>query len=402
MSVKIPTHYNDLIYAGYEEYLNKGTPISHIATYLNEEWGTEFAESSMRGRYTQLKQIYENQSDDEDAQKRLYQLAKSSLKVKEERKIINKQRTLVDQTVREYAEKSLIGEIMLNAWGMSKEHNAVYTTEVESKGREEIFYSYADVHYDYNCDLPENIYNPLEAQARLWKFAKWLVNDVRENGYTSIHITDLGDMIEGTSLRISQLVRITMAMTEQARDYADIILTIIKYLSRELEDVKITYHMVSSDNHSQLRLFSTKRDEMPEVLALLITNEIKNAVLFAHNHGGLENITFDHGDEILIMLDGYNVVLAHGHQYGRNENILHSVEQRHQVPVHLFIAGHWHQFSIKYNNVKDGGQQTLIFLPSVVGDTDFSERLFLSCYPGFCKITIDLWHKIANAKVVRL
>lgn len=402
MPTKIPKHLNELIYQSYEEYLDKGTPIVQIASILNEEWGTDYAESSLRGRYTQQKEIYETQEDDERTQKELIQIAQGRLRLKEERKIINKQRTIIDQQVKEYSERSLIKEVISDFYGKEFTHNVSLTVTQIDESKEEYLYAYSDVHLGYFCDLIENRYNIEETINRLTRIYDLIILDALEHGYKKIYISDLGDQIEGSALRISQLVRIAEGMTEQARDYANIIVELIKKVSKYLPNTEVELLMISEDNHAQLRLFSTKRDELPENLALLITNHIQNTIDLAHEYGHMKNINFRQGDEILLKLNGYNVVLAHGHQYGRNENILYSVEQRHGTSVHLFIAGHWHQFSVKYKNVKDGGQQALIFLPSVVGDTDFSERLFLSCYPGFVKITIDLDNKIANARLVRL
>lgn len=402
MPTKIPKHYNELIYNSYTDNLDKGVPIVQIASILNEEWGTDFAESSLRGRYVQQKEIYETQIDDEENQKRLMQLAKSSLRVKEERKIINKQRTLVDQQVKQYSERSLVANVMNEMWHKPIEHNITLTVVPRQFHTQEKMFAYSDVHLGYFCDLLENKYDIDEAIRRLTKIYDRIITETKEHNYKRIYIADLGDQIEGSALRISQLVRIAEGMTEQARDYANIISELIKKTAKELPNTQIEFLMISEDNHAQLRLFSTKRDELPENLALLITNHIQNTVSLSHEYGHMLNVNFQQGDEILLKLNGYNVVLAHGHQYGRNENILYSVEQRHQVSVHLFIAGHWHQFSTKFKNVKDGGQQALIFLPSVVGDTDFSDKLFLSCYPGFLEITIDLHDKIANARIMRL
>jgi hypothetical protein len=234
-----------------------------------------------------------------------------------------------------------------------------------------------------------------------------IISDTLANGYKHIYVADLGDQIEGASLRVSQLLRITEAMTEQAKQYANEIVTLIKMLSKALPDTKITFLQVSEDNHAQVRLYSTKRDELPENMAVLITNTLDNTIKTAHEFGGLTNVEYIHADEIMVSLHTesgvpYNMVFAHGHQYGRSENILDKTEQRHQTGTHLFMAGHWHQFSVKYKNVKDGGQQALVFLPSVVGDTDFSDKLFLSCYPGYIKATVNLKERSTNAEFIRL
>lgn len=407
MSNKIPNEYNRLILEGYEELLQKGYPKTAIADILNEKWGTDFPESSMRGRYDKEKIAGSNGMDDYEYQTKLFNVAKQDLRLKEQRKVLVKQRGMVDAIVKEYSEKQAVQSVIENVWKQTYTHNEDLMLTVKPFNPIVPIYGFADVHFGYNFTSPLVTYNHEVARRRLKEVFDGIITDAKLNGYREIYIADLGDQIEGAGLRISQLLRITEAMTEQAKLYANEIISLLKMTARELPEVSITFCMVSEDNHAQLRLYNTKRDEMPENLASLITNTVATAVETAHEFGGMTNITFNHADEILLSLrqsDGvpYNVVMAHGHQYGRNEDILDKTERRHQTGIHLFLAGHWHQFSVKYKNVKDGGQQALIFLPSVVGDTDFSDKLFLSCYPGFIKATVDLKSRMTNAQFIRL
>lgn len=397
---KIPTSYNDIIYDKYTEYLDAGVPISRVASLLNEELGTNYPESSMRGRYTQMRDLYETEIDDETHQARLFQIAKGSIRLKTERKIIGKERTIVDTLARQIAEHTVVSEIMRESWGKSAVENLLEDKVMPvTCGQKEQIYAFADVHWGYVCDLYNNVYNNDVAKRRIREMFDAIIAETSLKGYKHIYVADLGDQIEGSALRISQLVRTAEDMTLQARNYANVMVNEYKRLSKMLPEVEVTVLQITADNHSQLRLYGTQRNEMPENLSNLIGNELMNTFDTAHEFGGMLNMKLILGDEILISIDGYNMVFAHGHQYGRKEDVLDSVEKRHRNKVHAFIAGHWHQFSVKYKDVKDDGQQALIFLPAVVGDTDFSETLFVSGLPGFCKITVDTTHKVINAEM---
>lgn len=400
MGKKIPQELDALIYEKYEGYLNAGVPISQIAYYVNEEMGWDYPESSLRGRYTRMKAIHEHELDDVEMNDRLYKIAKSSVALRLERKIINRERSVVDTLAREMSEKSVVAQVMMSLWGKEPEHNYLVDKEVEVSTIDETrIYAFADVHWGYVCDLLGNKYDNEIASLRIREMFDSIIEETLRKGYKEIYVADLGDQIEGEALRVSQLVRISEGMTKQASNYATLMKGEYKRLAKMLRDVKITVLQITDDNHSQLRLYGTGRNEMPENLSMMLGNDIKNMVDTAHEFGGMENLDVIVGDEILMSFNDYNVVFAHGHQYKRNEDVLHSVEQRHQKRVHAFVAGHWHQFSVKYKNYTHGGQQVLIFLPAVVGDTDFSESLFLSGRPGFAKISIDTVNKIANAKM---
>jgi hypothetical protein len=391
----IPHKYNKLIFDGYEELLNRGVPKTQIAEILNERWGTDFPESSLRGRYEREK-IASNPNglDDAEYQEKLFTIAQNDLRLKEQRKILTKQRGMVDAIAREYSEMGAVKQVIADMWGQVTHHRDIELIKLDMKEKVMPIYAYGDVHWGYNY---EGYYNKEIAQQRLTVMMSQVVQDVQSHGYKEIYIADLGDQIEGASLRVSQLLRITESMTQQAKEYTDFIIGLMKTIALALPKVKVNYLMISEDNHAQLRLFNTKRDELPENLALLITNGVEHTVSTAHEFGGMLNLQFTAADEIFVSLDGYNIVFAHGHQYGRKDDILEKTKRRHGKDVHLFIGGHWHQYSMKYKNIEGGVQQSLLFLPSIVGDTDFSERLFLSSYPGFAKVTINLEEKIANA-----
>ena len=68
--MKIDNEYNDIIYEEYSNLLAVGVPVTRIADLINEKLGTNFAESSLRGRYKQQKALRENMvEDDEEYQK---------------------------------------------------------------------------------------------------------------------------------------------------------------------------------------------------------------------------------------------------------------------------------------------------------------------------------------------
>lgn len=403
---KIPKRYDRLINEGYDRLLGLGYNKLQCCELLNEEWGTDFPESSMRGRYERTKLAQSSGIEEYEYQNQLFNIAQNKLRLTEARKIMNKERGLVEAQVKQYSEKSICSETILKMWGRPMVELADTQVILHDEATVKPIYAYGDVHWGYMSDIIENKYNPEIANDRLAYFFEWTRMDILAHGYTDVVLADLGDQIEGASLRVSQLLNITECMSEQAKQYANAFTTLLKKFAKSLEDVKITMTMVSEDNHGQIRLFSTKRDEMPENLELLVTNHVQGVVDTAHEFGGLMNLTFVTAGEILLSFGSkkhpFNLVMAHGHQYGRADDILHKVEQRHGVPIHLFIAGHWHQYSIKYKNVKDRGQQALVFLPSVCGDTDFSEHLFLSCYPAFLKITVNLTDRVTNATLIRL
>lgn len=403
---KIPKKYNPLIYEGYQELLDRGTPITHIADILNERWGTDFPESSMRGRYEKEKlSAYNGDLDEAEYQERLFYIARQELRLKEQRKILNKQRGMVDAKAREFAEADMVKQAIVAMYGEVQGDEPLVKSVAPTEREDIIIYGFGDVHWGYMVDQEvageQVVYNTEVARQRLSGIFAYIEADIKKHGYKEVYIADLADQIEGSSLRISQLLQITTDMTTQAVEYGQYVIGLIQKLSKAVE-AKLNIVVVSEDNHSQLRSFNTQRDALPGNMALVIANDIKHFFDKMHEEGLYKNVNIMIGPEVVLSIDGFNLLMAHGHQYGRKDDIVLKAQQRHGMPIHLYLAGHFHQFSVKYRNVDFGGQQALVFLPSVVGDTDFSKKLFLSCYPGFSKILVDAKAKISNAKFIRL
>lgn len=77
-----------------------------------------------------------------------------------------------------------------------------------------------------------------------------IVRVIKEKGLNRIYLVELGDVIEGASLRTSQLMAVKAGMVQQIIDVADAYIKMIKYLS---EFVEVVFISVDSSNHTQLR-----------------------------------------------------------------------------------------------------------------------------------------------------
>ena len=367
---------------------------SESAKVFNEMYGMNYSGEQLRSIYRNMNRNTVVNEDESSVM----------VRIKEAQKMLVRQRAIVDLTIKEYAERSIVSDTIKSVWGKEPFHLTKTVVIKSTKSDFAYIYGFADVHWGYFINEDSIVYNEKIAEKRMWEIAHRIVDDVKLHGYKEIYIADDGDQIEGAALRESQLLRIVECMTKQAKQYSNCFISIIKWVSSELPDVKITVLEVSEDNHAQLRLYKTKRNELPDNLADLITNTVANVVNTAHEYNGMRNVEYICADEILLSIGDkpFNIVLAHSHQYGRNDDILKNVGKRHKRTIHLFIGAHWHQFKVVNKDVEENTQTSVIFLPPVVGDTDYSESLFLSSLPAFAKITINLTKRVANAECILL
>lgn len=406
--MKIPKKYNKLIYEGYQELLAQGTPKTHIAQVLNERWGTKFPESSMRNRF-EREELKAPESNDGAYQERLFRIATEELRIKEERNILNKQRGAVNGKVREYAEMGAVKQVIVDYLEMPVVQDGVIEVdEMEYTGDpsrhvEDVVYAFGDVHWGY---INPGLYDTQRARDRMEGMTQWIIDDAKRNGYRTITLVDIGDQIEGSALRVSQLLNIAEGMTRQAKGYRDAFIAMVKLMSENLPNTHINIQQLHDDNHAQLRTFNTKRNEIPENMALLITSGVQSVVETAQEYGGLMNIHYRCGDELLSQHGDMVMLSTHGHRYGNSNvkavELLRKAEQGVGQKVHVFLRGHFHRFHVEYSNVEQDIQTAILTVPSVVGDTDFSESLFVSAQPGFVKIKFNVLDSTVNAEFVRL
>lgn len=387
----------------YEQGIEAGLKSNQICNIINEALGLDCTHEGYRSLYNRYqKQRILGELDKEEHEDRLVKYTKRDIQQKKMSKALVRQRAVVDLEIKHHADRSLMAEVIERIFGQTIEkHLHSFFTHAGDTGAPYIpTYVFGDVHWDYNINQYGVIYNKDVAKARLDEFYSYVVNDTLKHSYTKIYVVDEADDIEGSALRASQLLHITESMTEQAKGYADYTQQKLEWLSENLPDCEIIFQHVDEDNHSQLRLHGSSRDELPENLQLLITNKLATFVETAHKFEGLMNLTYLSAPELIVDYDGYKGIFFHGHQYTRNDNILDMVSKRHETKIHFACVAHWHSYSHKNRDVQRGAQESLIFIPPIVGNTDYSRKLFLSGRAGFLKLKIYPQKKYVVSKQI--
>lgn len=386
---KIPVALNKAIYDFYEEMRGEGFKWQTCADLFNDRYDTDYAESSLRTRYQQYKLMIDN-GQDVDYEKELLKMEQKQIKLELENKKLLRRKGVFNGILGELKDRELVKEIFMERWDEESDIDSHFSdkrvTHVRTKGVPT--YAFGDVHLGFkyqgnglaNYDVPEAIKRVKNVMASI-------VADVKINKYKEILIVDLADQIEGSALRISQLARIAEDMSDQAKIYEDLIDACLEFLVEQLPDVKIHFHMISEDNHSDLRLFKTGRGDLTDNFSKLIANNVAKIVSLHQRYGGFQNVVFTHSPILVQETDTLPTVFAHGHQFSKKPSTMHeNASTDVGRPIGTLVVGHWHNFSHTTLNYFNGAQQMVITAPSIVGDTDFAERLHLSNIPGFLKI----------------
>ena len=182
-------------------------------------------------------------------------------------------------------------------------------------------FTVADFHYDGDTTYLEVIKRATQE----------IIKVVQEKNLKHIYLFELGDVIEGASLRTSQLMAVKSGMINQLIDVVDAYVKMISYLN---EFTTITFVSVDSSNHTQLRNLGTKQNQLVEEDLMLLFNKMIETAL--------PDLDFIHGDDIMINILGFNVFIAHGHLVKSKEKYLETLQADRNVLIDYGFFGHYH------------------------------------------------------------
>lgn len=394
----------------YDGYYNKTakTDLKTIGLELNalftDLFGTEycFDESTYRKTYKNIKEGINLSLKDNFSEEEIMRIAKMRNQLHFEGRIAKKERQEARRIIDRVADNELIKDVLIetiNNYDFKEICELQNNKQIDKNGIPIYFYS--DVHYGLNTDIFSNKYNEEVAENRLREFFLYVLSDVKKNKYKKIFIVDGADMVEGSCLRISQLVNISQLIVEQSLNYANLIEGFLISLAKEIKDCEINFNIITDSNHTQIRHFNGKPNEFnKEDFALVIAN------LLDKSFKKSKNVKINFGDIIFNEINGYNIAFIHGHQTMKQANDIEYLNKIYGRQIDCVIKGHLHSFAVRSHNmvlVNDSyKQQFIITSPAVCGNTDYAVSKGYSSAPGALKVKISGNGEVEGIDIIKL
>ena len=423
--------FEDVIEVFEVKKLNPHITNEDCANELNEKFNCDFSESAWRKKYQTgmkfynkaMKEIGNGVISEEDMDRRVKTIAKAQNRIMFERKITQEMRSEMFPAMRKAAKFSLIDRALLSV--SDYEYNEIKFTTVKKETTSDIpVYAISDLHYGLIIDIKGNKFDLDIANSRMRQVSDYIIKDIKKNKYSEFVILDGGDIIEGSgNLRASQWLSTILTMTQQITMAADFMTSFYLHLSNELSkinrEVKGHVYMVTSANHTQLRISGTKRDEVEnDDVSLIIADIIKKNLSYVgesvfttrnENASGKfdseikeedYDLNFDYADEHMIDINGVKTFLTHGHQYKASANLHNVISNRENIIVDIAISGHWHSYTEDTTGSRGAFTKKKITLPSICGDTGFTRRLGYSSQPGAVKFIFNSKHGMIGSNFI--
>ena len=362
---------------------NDGTYDIDYIELFKLAFDVELSSCEARKRYYGIRQLLPHINNDREnnivENDEIKRLEDKLLEIKKEKYKIQSLRHDLNKTVRDVARDELIFEEILNEIkNVNKEELPVFYPLYKDKGDREYVLSFADSHLGKEFKSITNEYSVDIFYERFNKLLGEVVDIVNEINIKHLHIVALGDLIDGMTLRISQLTKLKIGMTKQT-----ILLMrfIVKWLNELSQYVEITYYSVKSSNHTEIRPFNTKAGQFYD--------EDMEQITFTYIRDMLSNnsrITVVDSDEKYVMFKvfEYNIIANHGHKIKNVDKFLNDISIKYKIFFDYGFMAHHHHGNIKTvgEGVSGNNNCEIIKVPSIMGSDEYADELFTGAKAG--------------------
>lgn len=234
---------------------------------------------------------------------------------------------MLRQGLQEQGKISLLTEQVVDAvekWFPKVEYDEKF---VDDRNEEFVFIT-SDFHYNGDEDYLDH----------LKKVYRHIISKQNEFHFKKIKLIELGDVVEGSHLRPSQLMFVKKPLIPQIIDVAGEYANLIQMLTKTMS---VDFYCVTSSNHTQTRAFQTKQNELVEDDAMLVFAEIVKQATKSNR-----NVRFTSGPDFVIDLIGNRkMFVAHGHLIkGKKDGYVQELAMKRNINFDYALFGHFHHY----------------------------------------------------------
>lgn len=320
-----------------DELVNEGLTWVEIGEICNEKYGKSYTESKWRKPYQVWRKTVDSviyAESDKIVEQELKRIARAKSRLDINRQILNQQRSILNEDIRNAALVEMFNDDLRAVLAQKVSIDTKVPKKVEhgsTPHQTSLNYVFvkSDGHYNGNQDL----------DLEFSEFFTIIADKKKEYGFNEIVLAELGDTIEGASLRPSQLLAVKNGMVEQAMTIANYYIEFLNTVSREL-NLKIKFLIVESSNHTQLRQLGTGRSELPmEDLMVLIAEMVKEGTR------GNDLIEIESAPIIRTKINGISYIMEHGHDAPKKKSYLQKRESFYNELYDFAYMGHFHNYA---------------------------------------------------------
>lgn len=344
---------------------------------FNEKISTDEARKRLYGVKAMVSKMQTEGCRNLTEQEIIDKITSRQIEAEKEKYKVQALRTDLNRIVRETSRTELLIEEFINS---IKKYGNIPSPEFKElqiqKTNKEYVLSFADVHFGKEFTSITNFYNMEVVYERFNKLFNETLEIIEECGIEHLTILSLGDMIEGSCLRISQMQSLQIGIVDQTVEFMRFIASWLNKLS---EYVNITYYQTIYSNHSQIRPFGTKANDF--------VNEDMEKIIYAYVHDMLENnpritVVDNKSKYIIFKIFKYNIIACHGHDIKNLDDFIKDASEKYRIFFDYAYFAHKHSLGMKAVGEGFTNNCEVINVPSIMGSDDYADSLFVGSKAG--------------------
>jgi hypothetical protein len=345
---------------------------------FNEENDENFSQDKYRKWFYSFSQGVEyaatNNKNSDDV---LDELELKKLELLEERKKLQAVRVEYNKIAREKSRKELIYEFVSEKIvEIGHLPSPKFLPLQTSSGRSGAILGFGDEHFGKQFISQNNEYNEEIYLSRMNKLLSETIAIIEKENLDEITVLNGADSVEGMALRVSQLTALQHGFIDQVIKYSRYKVEWLKELSKY---VKVNYIHIPSANHTELRLHSSSRGEMPKedverIIAVYIHDMLKEN----------ERINVPLYDEGIVDFEllGFSIAACHGHQLKGKKNAIKDISMLKRKFFDYLYVSHFHHGSSLTVGETETHNIEVIQLDSIMGSDEYSDSLMTGAKAG--------------------
>lgn len=359
--------------------LNKEIDIDwqDIVEMLNLECHRDSLRKMAYGYKEMHENIEKQKINDIESDEILNELEMKKIELLEERKKLQVVRGEYNKIAREKSRKDLLFEYVaekIEEIG-TLPSPTFKPLQVNDEGKAGLL-GFGDEHFGKEFISNNNAYNEQIYLERMNKLLNETIKVIQKEQLDELTVLNGADSVEGMALRVSQLTTLQYGFVDQVIKYARYKVEWLKELSKY---VKVRYIHIPSANHTELRLHSSNRGEMPK--------EDVERIISVYIHDMLkDNERIDvpiYEDGIVdFKLLNFNIAACHGHQLKGKKNALKDISMLKRTFFDYLYVSHFHHGSSLTVGEAETNNMEVVQLPSIMGSDEYSDSLFTGAKAG--------------------
>lgn len=242
----------------------------------------------------------------------------------------------------------------------------------------------SDIHFSKIFNSVNNSYSIEICYERMNLLLSEVIDWIKDRNISYLHIVNAGDSIEGL-IRVNQIRVLETGVIDSVIEFSKIMAEWLNQLSKY---ISITYHHVTSANHSEVRFLNQKAGSFPdEDLEKIIIHMIAGIL---KDNQRIE-VPIYKKDYVFFSIGNKNIYAIHGHQYRNKKvaDVIKELQMLHGITIDILIMGHLHHEENITVGENVNGNIKVILLPAIMGSDNFSDSLFTGAKSGATLIEID-------------